>query len=75
VASQTLARSEPHEWSAAPTESHTVSYQTQRQRVLTPGDISHLPYGNGLLLTPAGWQLIGLTPWHLHEPWRTIATA
>jgi type IV secretory pathway TraG/TraD family ATPase VirD4 len=70
----TLGRSEPQEWRAEPTHSDTVSYQTQRQRVLTPGDIAKLPAGRGLLLRGTDWTLLGLTPYHKTEPWKTIAT-
>lgn len=73
MASQALGLSEPDRWFATGTYTDTVNYQTQRQRTLTPGEIAHLPPGCALLLTPAGWQLVGLTPWHRHEPWRTIA--
>jgi type IV secretion system protein VirD4 len=68
-----LGRSDPQEWFSADTHSDTVSYQTQRQRVLTPGEIARLPDGQGLLLQGADWQLLGLTPWHRSEPWKTIA--
>jgi type IV secretion system protein VirD4 len=72
----TLGHSEPQEWfGATPTHSDTVSYQTQRQRVLTPGEIAHLPHGHGLLLQGADWQPIRLTKWHDTEPWRTIGTS
>lgn len=36
MTSLALGRSEPQEWLSEPTHSDTVSYQTQRQRVLTP---------------------------------------
>jgi hypothetical protein len=71
--SQTLGRSQPHEWLPTPTHTDTVSYQTQRQRILTPGEIAHLPHGHGLLLTGTDWRLLGLTPWHTTQPWKTIA--
>ena len=48
----------------------TVSYQTQRHRVLTPGEIAKLPDGRGLLLQGADWELIALTKWYESEPWR-----
>jgi type IV secretion system protein VirD4 len=69
----TLGRSEPQEWRAEPTHSDTVSYQTQRQRVLTPGEVAKLPAGRGLLLRGTDWTLLGLTPYHKTEPWKTIA--
>lgn len=68
-----LGRSDPQEWFGTTTHSDTVGYQTQRQRVLTPGEIARLPDGQGLLLQGADWQLLGLTPWHRTEPWKTIA--
>ena len=51
----------------------SVSYQTQRQRVLTPGEIAKLPPGQALLLQGADWRLIGLTRWYEREPWRSAA--
>jgi hypothetical protein len=51
----------------------SVSYQTQRQRVLTPGEIAKLPPGQALLLQGADWRLIGLTSWFDSEPWRQAA--
>jgi type IV secretion system protein VirD4 len=69
-----LGHSEPQEWfGATPTHSDTVSYQTQRQRVLAPGEIARLPDGHALHLSGADWQTIRLTNWFEHEPWRTIA--
>ncbi len=73
TASQTLGRTNPEHWRAQPTHSDSVSYQTQRQRVLTPGEIARLPAGRALLVEGADWQLLGLTKWYEHEPWRRIA--
>ncbi|HEY7932971.1 MAG TPA: type IV secretory system conjugative DNA transfer family protein [Solirubrobacteraceae bacterium] len=73
MVSQALGQSDPQEWLSAPTQSDTVSYQTQRQRVLTPGEIARLPDGQGLLLRGTDWELIKLTKWHETEPWKTIA--
>lgn len=50
----------------------SVNYQTQRQRVLTPGEIAKLPPGQALLLQGAEWRLLGLTKWYEREPWRTV---
>jgi len=69
----TLGRSDPQEWLGTPTHSDTVGYQTQRQRVLTPGDVAKLPDGHGLLLQGAAWELIELTRWYEREPWRRVA--
>jgi type IV secretory pathway TraG/TraD family ATPase VirD4 len=72
MTSLSLGRSEPQEWLAEPTHSDTVSYQTQRHRVLTPGEIAKLPAGRGLLLQGADWELIGLTKWYESEPWQRV---
>jgi type IV secretory pathway TraG/TraD family ATPase VirD4 len=73
VVSQTLGRSESDEWlSRSPDQySESIAYQTQRQRVLPPGDIAKLPLGQGLLLQGSQWNLIGLTRWFEREPWRS----
>ncbi len=74
VVSQTLGKSESDEWLHRTPDQHneSVSYQTQRQRVLAAGDIARLPAGRGLLLRGAEWSLIGLTRWFESEPWRTV---
>lgn len=72
MTSLSLGRSDPQEWLAEPTHSDTVSYQTQRHRVLTPGEIAKLPAGRGLLLQGADWELIGLTKWYESEPWQRV---
>jgi type IV secretory pathway TraG/TraD family ATPase VirD4 len=69
----TLGHAEPQEWLANPTQTDTVSYHTQRQRTLTPGDIARLPDGHALLLRGADWNTIRLTPWHETQPWARIA--
>ena len=63
VVSSTLGRSESDQWFSPHHYNESVSYQTQRQRVLTPGEIAKLPPGQGLLLRGADWGLIGLTRW------------
>jgi type IV secretion system protein VirD4 len=73
MVSQALGQSDPQEWLSAPTHSDTVSYQTQRQRILTPGEIARLPDGQGLLLRGTDWELIKLTKWFQTQPWKTIA--
>jgi type IV secretion system protein VirD4 len=72
--SSSLGRSEPQEW-WFPTDTHneSVNYQTQRQRVLTPGEIARLPDRQALLLQGMDWQLMQLTRWYESEPWRTVA--
>jgi type IV secretory pathway TraG/TraD family ATPase VirD4 len=73
MTSHALGHSQLQEWFSYPTHSDTVSYQTQRQRVLTPGEIARLPDGHGLLLHGTDWELLRLTRWYQSEPWRTVA--
>jgi type IV secretion system protein VirD4 len=73
VVSSTLGTSETDKWLDPHGYNESVSYQTQRQRVLTPGEIAKLPAGQGLLLRGAEWGLIGLTRWFESEPWRRVA--
>jgi type IV secretory pathway TraG/TraD family ATPase VirD4 len=73
VVGQSLGHSEPQEFMSTETHSDNVSYQTQRQRVLTPGEIGRLPDGQGLLLRGNDWEPIKLTNWFDSEPWLTIA--
>ncbi|HWW67121.1 MAG TPA: hypothetical protein VNY83_03990 [Solirubrobacterales bacterium] len=42
--------SEVIQWLSPHGYDESVSYQTQRQRVLTPGEVAKLPAGNALLL-------------------------
>ena len=72
VVTSTLGTSESDEWFSPHHYNESVSYQTQRQRVLTPGEIAKLPPGQGLLLRGADWQLIELTRWYEREPWRRV---
>ena len=55
------------------TDSESVTYNTQRQRTLTPGEIHRLPHGHALLLHGSQWGLTQLTPWYRGEPWASIA--
>ncbi|MGH2904481.1 MAG: type IV secretory system conjugative DNA transfer family protein [Solirubrobacteraceae bacterium] len=68
----TIGRSDPEDWHVEPTHSDTVSYNTQRQRILTLGEIAKLPAGHGLLLQGNAWELVRLTKWYETEPWKTI---
>jgi type IV secretion system protein VirD4 len=45
---------------------------TQRQRVLSPGEVANVPAGRGLYLDGVRWELLTLTPAHACEPWRTL---
>lgn len=53
-----------------PELSKTVS--TQRQRVLSPGEVANIPAGKALHLDGLAWELLVPTPAHREEPWRTI---
>jgi len=72
VVSSSLGKGESDKWLDPDHHNESVSYQTQRQRVLTPGEIAKLPPGQGLLLRGMDWGLIGLTSWFNSEPWRTV---
>jgi type IV secretory pathway TraG/TraD family ATPase VirD4 len=70
VVSSSRGTSETDKWLDPHGYNESVSYQTQRQRVLTPGEVAKLPAGQGLLLRGVEWGLIRLTPWFRCEPWR-----
>ncbi len=71
--SQTLAHNKPQEWLTHPTHTDSVNYHTQRQRILTPGEIARLPNHHALHLQGNNWNTIQLTPWHHTQPWKNIA--
>jgi type IV secretion system protein VirD4 len=73
ICSASTGRSESEEWFSPQGRNDSISYQTHRQRVISPGEIAQLPDGHGLLLRGAAWGLIGLTPWYAHQPWANIA--
>jgi type IV secretion system protein VirD4 len=73
VSSSTGRSEKSDEWFGPHNSNDSVSYQTHRQRVLSPGEIAQLPNGHALLLRGAAWDLLQLTPWHACEPWATIA--
>ena len=73
VVSSSLGKGESDKWLDPDHYNESVSYQTQTQRVLTPGEIAKLPPGQALLLQGAEWRLIGLTSWYESEPWRAVA--
>jgi type IV secretion system protein VirD4 len=50
----------------------TKTISTQRQRVLSPGEVANIPSGQALYLDGLSWELIGLTPAYRDEPWRTL---
>jgi len=50
--------------------SKTVS--TQRQRVLSPGEVANIPTGHTLYLDGVRWELLTLTLAHQVEPWKTL---
>ncbi len=53
-------------------KSETVSYQTTRQRTLSPGEVAAIPRGRGLLVRGAAWGLLTTTPYYATTPWRTL---
>jgi type IV secretory pathway TraG/TraD family ATPase VirD4 len=52
---------------------HTRTVSTQRQRVLSPGEVANLPAGHALRLDGVRWELVELTPAYRCEPWRTLS--
>jgi type IV secretion system protein VirD4 len=77
LVSHTIGRSQSEKllFPGPGTRSESVTYQTQRQRTLSPGEIARLPAGRGLLLRGASWGLVRLAPWHRTEPWATLASS
>jgi type IV secretion system protein VirD4 len=73
VVSQSVGHNETDKWLDPHSYNESVSYQTQRQRVLGAGDIARLPAGQGLLLRGAEWGLVGLPRWFEAEPWKRAA--
>jgi type IV secretion system protein VirD4 len=64
-------------WMAPPTttRSHSVGYNTVRQRRVPPGEIAAIPKGRGMLISGPNRQRLRLTPYHACEPWRTLTQA
>jgi type IV secretion system protein VirD4 len=58
-----------------PTQTESVAYHTNRQRVLSPGEIARLPPGRALHLQGTRWGLIRSTLWYRTLPWKRIAAA
>ena len=52
--------------------SDSTSYSTQRQRVLTPGEIANLPSGHALFVQGVRWWLVQLTPYYALNPWPAV---
>jgi len=50
------------------------TFSTQRQRVLSPGEIAGIPLGRALHLDGVAWELLTVTPAHATEPWRALTT-
>ncbi len=57
------------------TRSESVTYNTQRQRTLIPGDIANLPRGRGLLIRGARCGLISLAPHYRTRPFDQLTSA
>lgn len=74
LTSTTIAAAAPPGWFTGPgSESTSVTYNTARQRTLSPGEVAQVPRGRGLLLCADGWGLVRLAPWYASAPWREIA--
>ncbi len=52
--------------------SDSTSYSTQRQRVLTQGEIANLPHGYALFVQGVRWWLVQLTPYYAINPWPAV---
>jgi len=74
LVSYTVGRSQSEALFPGPGQrTESVSYHTQRQRTLPPGEVARLPGGHALLLRGTGWGLVRLAPWYSAEPWVTVA--
>jgi type IV secretion system protein VirD4 len=74
LVSHTVGRSRSEKLLPPPgTRSESVTYHTQRQRTLPPGDVARLPLGHGLLWRGTDWGLVRLAPWYRTQPWVTVA--
>ena len=69
-----VTRSTTGWWSPTTTaRSETISYQTTRQRTLSPGEVAAIPGGHGLLVRGAHWGLLATTPFYATPPWNALA--
>ena len=50
--------------STGPAPSRSTTYSTQRQRVLSPGEVANIPAGKALHLNGVKWELLTLTQAH-----------
>lgn len=75
LASHTAGRTLAHGLIEPDTYNENVSHHTQRHRILSPGEIAHLPPQQALLLQGVDWQLIHTTPWYRDVCWRLLAAA
>ena len=67
-----VSQSRTHGWGGK----WSTTYSTQRQRVLSPGEIAELPRGCALHIDGVRWSLIQLTPYYAINPWpAVVATA
>lgn len=64
----------PQQGSGLPWPSRGHSIATQRQRVLSPGEVANIPARHALHLRGVRWELVRLTPAHVCEPWRSLIT-
>jgi type IV secretion system protein VirD4 len=75
LVSHTISHSKPDEHFATHTDTENVTYHTQRQPTLSPGEIARLPPGHALILRGTHWQLLRLTPWHRAPVWTAVVNA
>jgi type IV secretory pathway TraG/TraD family ATPase VirD4 len=75
IATHTAGRTIEHGILRPDTYNETVSHQTHRHRILTPGEIAKPPTGHAILINGADWQLIRTTPWYRTMPWREVAAS
>jgi type IV secretion system protein VirD4 len=58
--------------SSSPTQSTSVSGSSQREAILSEGEIANIPRGCGLLLAPNQWSLLELTPFFSTAFWINV---
>lgn len=49
-------------------------YSTQRERLLSPSEISQIPNGHAILVRHTKWSLVEMLPHHTTNAWQKIAT-
>jgi type IV secretion system protein VirD4 len=62
----------PNQGSVMALGARGISVSTQRQRILSPGEVANIPAGSALHLRGLRWELVRTTPAHTCEPWRSL---